>query len=160
SWRARGRTPGPCPTSAIAERAQLRLTRPFVDTPGGGCFRGKEGAETAEVAKAALRAPLLGARRGSPLDAIPGSTSFFELAHLPGDVRRFFHERFARYGRVWKSRFVYPVVFLIGEEANKSVLVTRRSELSFGLGYAQTAVKRIFEGSIMLQDGEAHDRTR
>ena len=51
-------------------------------------------------------------------------------------------------------------MFLVGDEANKSVLVTRRTELSFGLGYAQTAVRRIFEGSIMLQDGDAHDRTR
>jgi cytochrome P450 len=94
------------------------------------------------------------------LDGIPGSDSFTELGHLLRDARRFLHERFDEHGRVFKTRLFYPVVFLVGDEANKSVLVTRRAELSFGLGYAQTAVKRVFEGSIMLQDGAAHDRMR
>src|SRR5258707_7718547 len=94
------------------------------------------------------------------LAAIPGSTNPLELAHLLRDGTRFLHERFERHGRVWKTRLAYPVVFLIGEQANKSVLVTRRHELSFGLGYAQTAVQRIFEGSIMLQDGDDHTRMR
>ncbi len=70
------------------------------------------------------------------------------------------HERFDRHGRVFKTRLVFPAVVLVGDEANKSILVTRRTELSFGQGYARTAVKRVFEGSIMLQDGDAHDRTR
>jgi retinoid hydroxylase len=91
---------------------------------------------------------------------IPGSASPLELVHLLRDARRFFHERFDRHGRIWKTRLGYPVVFLIGEEANRTVLVTGRRELSFGLGYAQTAVDRIFEGSIMLQDGDAHQKTR
>ncbi len=99
-------------------------------------------------------------KRASPLDAIPGSDSYVELPRLLRDAALFLHERFDRYGRVFKTRLAYPVVFLIGEEANKSVLVTRRHELSFGLGYARTAVQRVFEGSIMLEDGDAHDRTR
>jgi cytochrome P450 len=102
----------------------------------------------------------LGRTRASPLDAIPGSDSYLELARLLRDAPLFLHERFDRHGRVFRTRLAYPVVFLIGEEANKSVLVTRRQELSFGLGYARTAVKRVFEGSIMLEDGDAHDRTR
>jgi cytochrome P450 len=91
---------------------------------------------------------------------VPGSDSVAELAHLLRDARRFLHERFERHGRVFKTRLFYPVVFLVGEEANRSILVTRRAELSFGMGYAQTAVRRVFEGSIMLQDGETHDRMR
>jgi cytochrome P450 len=102
----------------------------------------------------------LGALRGSPLDDIPGSGSIAELAHLLRDARRFLHERFERHGPIWKTRLAYSVVFLVGEQANKSILVTRRHEFAFGLGYAQTAVDRIFAGSIMLQDGDAHDRTR
>jgi cytochrome P450 len=96
----------------------------------------------------------------SPLADVPGSDSIAELAHLLRDARRFLLERFEEHGRVFKTRLVYPVVFLVGEDANKSILVTRRAELSFGMGYAKTAVRRIFEGSIMLQDGEAHGRTR
>src|SRR5258706_2733526 len=94
------------------------------------------------------------------LASIPGSGSPLELFRLLRGATRFLRERFERHGRIFRSRLAYPVVFLVGEEANKTVLVTRRNELSFGLGYAQTAVKRVFEGSIMLQDGEAHDRTR
>jgi cytochrome P450 len=112
------------------------------------------------MARTALRVPLLGAARRSPLDDVPGSNSILELVRLLRDARRFLHERFDRHGRIFRTRLAYPVVFVVGEEANKSVLVTRRAELSFGLGYAQTAVKRVFEGSIMLQDGEAHGRTR
>jgi retinoid hydroxylase len=98
--------------------------------------------------------------RKASLADIPGSDALAELVHLLRDGRRFLHERFERHGRVFKTRLLYPVVFLIGEEANKSVLVTRRAQLSFGMGYAQTAVKRVFEGSIMLEDGAAHDRSR
>jgi cytochrome P450 len=104
--------------------------------------------------------PALAGRRPSPLDDIPGSGSVVELAHLLRDARRFLHERFERHGRIWKTRLAYSVVFLIGEQANKSILVTRRREFAFGLGYAQTAVDRVFAGSIMLQDGDAHDRMR
>jgi retinoid hydroxylase len=101
-----------------------------------------------------------GRKKDSALARLPGSDSHLELAYLLRDATTFFHRRFERYGRVFKSRFVKPLVFLIGEEANKTVLVTRRAELAFGLGYAQTAVRHVFEGSIMLEDGEAHDRTR
>lgn len=94
------------------------------------------------------------------LASIPGSGSPVELYHLLRGATRFLHERFERHGRIFRTRLVYPVVFLVGEEANKTVLVTRRHELAFGRGYAQTAVRRVFEGSIMLQDGEAHDRMR
>jgi cytochrome P450 len=96
----------------------------------------------------------------SSLDSIPGSDSLLELPRLLRDAAVFLHERFERHGRVFRTRLAYPVVFLVGEEANKSILVTRRAELSFGLGYARTAVQRVFEGSIMLQDGDAHGRTR
>ncbi|HEY8040337.1 MAG TPA: cytochrome P450 [Polyangiaceae bacterium] len=98
--------------------------------------------------------------RDVTLDAIPGSDSLLELGRLLRDAPRFLHERFERHGRIFRTRLIYPVVFLVGEQANKSILVTRRHEFSFGLGYAQTAVDRVFAGSIMLQDGEAHDRTR
>lgn len=96
----------------------------------------------------------------SPLNSVPGSDDLFELVRMLRDPTGFFHERFERHGRLWKTRFVYPAVFAIGEEANKSILVTDRESYSFGRGYAVTAVKRVFEGSIMLQDGEAHRRTR
>jgi cytochrome P450 len=92
--------------------------------------------------------------------AVPGSDSPLELARLLRDAPRFLHERFERHGRVFKTRIVYPVVFLVGDQANKTILVTRRHDFAFGAGYAHTAVQRIFEGSIMLQDGEEHARTR
>ncbi|MEE2837184.1 MAG: cytochrome P450 [Myxococcota bacterium] len=94
------------------------------------------------------------------LAQIPGSDSFFELLALNRDPVRFFHERYDAHGQVFRTRFVYPVVFLIGAEANRSIMITNRSKFSFGRGYHQTSIRRVFDGSIMLQDGADHARTR
>lgn len=110
------------------------------------------------MTQSALRLPAFVAR--SSFFEIPGSDAYGELVHLLRDAPRFFHRRFERHGRVFKTRLVFPVVFLIGEQANKTMLVTERHDFSFGRGYQQTSVDRVFEGSIMLQDGAAHRRTR
>lgn len=107
----------------------------------------------------AERVPGIGASR-SPLAAIPGSDALSELVHLIRTPTQFFHERFEQYGRIFKTRLVYQVVFLIGHEANRSIMITKRHQFGFGAGYAQTPVERIFHNSIMLQDGEDHRRTR
>lgn len=98
--------------------------------------------------------------RRSPLSALPGSDSLDELYHLLRDPTRYFHARFARHGHVWRTRFIMPAVFAIGDEANRTILVTRRLDYSEGRGYHRTPVRWVFEGSIMLQDGEEHRRTR
>ena len=91
---------------------------------------------------------------------IPGRDRLDEIVHLLRDPMRFLHVRFERYGRVFRTRFVYPCVFVVGEAANRTLMITRRAEFSFGQGYARTSVRRIFENSIMLQDGEEHRRMR
>jgi cytochrome P450 len=92
--------------------------------------------------------------------ALPGSDHLAELYHLLRDPTAFLHERFARHGRVWKTRFITPAVFAVGEDANRSILVTRRAEFPQGKGYERTPVRWVFAGSIMLQDGDDHARTR
>lgn len=94
------------------------------------------------------------------LSAMPGSDSFYELVHLLRDPRKYFLDRFERHGYVWRSRILVPVVFLIGAEANKTIHVTRRSSFSYELGYGATHIRRIFEGSLMLLDGDAQQRAR
>jgi len=91
---------------------------------------------------------------------IPGSDSLLELMHLNKDPVRFFHQRYDAHGQVFRTRFIYPVVFMIGAEANRSIMITNRSKFSFGKGYHQTSIRRVFDGSIMLQDGADHARTR
>jgi cytochrome P450 len=112
------------------------------------------------VAALAERWPLLHAPRRGPLDAIPGSDSYLELYRLLRDTTGFFHERFDKHGPVFRSRFVQPVVFLVGAEANKTILVTRRLNFSYGLGYGHTGVRFVFEKSLMLMDGEEHQHAR
>ena len=63
--------------------------------------------------------------------AIPGSDGLDELYWLAKDAPGFFHERFERHGRVFKSRLVVPCVFVVGEEANRTILITRRADLSY-----------------------------
>lgn len=94
------------------------------------------------------------------LRGLPGSDSLLELGALLRDPPLFFLERFEKYGPVFRSRLVFPVVFLIGEEANKTMLITERAKFAMGLGYQKTAVDCIFHNSIMLQDGADHARTR
>ena len=98
--------------------------------------------------------------RERALKAIPGSDSLGELSALIRNPTGFFHERFAKHGRVFRTRLMVGNVFMIGAEANRTIMVTRRHEFGFGLGYEQTNVKNVFAGSIMLQDGEEHARTR
>lgn len=94
------------------------------------------------------------------LQRIPGDDSVLELPRLIQNPTGWFHTRFNKYGRIFRSRLMVGSVFLIGAEANRSIMVTRRDEFGFGKGYDQTNVKNVFEGSIMMQDGEAHARTR
>jgi retinoid hydroxylase len=92
--------------------------------------------------------------------SLPGSDRNLELVRLLRDPMGYLHRHFDRYGRVWKTRFVMPAVFAVGDEANRTILITGRADFSQGRGYARTPVRWVFEGSIMLQDGEEHARTR
>jgi cytochrome P450 len=97
---------------------------------------------------------------GRHLAHLPGSDSPRELLDLLRDPFRFLHERFERHGPVFRTRLALPFVFLIGEEANRTMMLTRRDVFAMGRGYQQTTVRSIFRGSIMLEDGDDHDRTR
>ena len=94
------------------------------------------------------------------LSALPGSAHPRELFAMRKDPLAFLHTRFAQHGHVFKSSLVLPCVFVVGERWNRTVLSTDRARFSFGQGYARTAVRHVFEGSIMLEDGEDHARTR
>jgi len=94
------------------------------------------------------------------LSAIPGSDSLLEIAHMVRDTRGFFHERYDQHGQVFKSRFLYRVVFLIGAHANESIMVTRRREFGFAKGYQQTNVSTLFANSMMVLEGKEHQRAR
>lgn len=103
------------------------------------------------------RAP---APRPPSLAALPGRARLDELYHLLRDPTGFLHARFDAHGPLWKTRFIAPAVFAIGDEANRTMLVTRRGDFPQGQGYARTPVRWVFKGSIMLQDGDAHATTR
>lgn len=98
--------------------------------------------------------------REQRLKGIPGDDNFFELTKMIKDPTGFLHQRFEKYGRVFRTRILVGGVFMIGAAANRAIMVTRRNEFGFGKGYETTNVKNVFEGSIMLQDGEDHARTR
>jgi cytochrome P450 len=91
---------------------------------------------------------------------IPGSGSLLELPRMLRDPTRFLEERYFRHGPVFRSRFVFPLVFFVGAEANRQILITRRDQLSHKEGYALSAFGRIFENSLVSEDGEAHAHDR
>jgi cytochrome P450 len=100
------------------------------------------------------------ARRLASFATLPGRARLDELYHLLRDPTGFLHARFAEHGHLWKTRFIMPAVFAIGDEANRTMLITRRADFPQGRGYARTPVRWVFKGSIMLQDGDEHGRTR
>ena len=91
---------------------------------------------------------------------IPGTSSLLEVVRLRLDPLGFLRERRARYGPVFRTTLVFPVVFLIGPEANRTLHVTRRALFSYRRGFAPTAFKQIFDGSLMTQDGDEHEHDR
>jgi len=91
---------------------------------------------------------------------VPGSDSYLELPRMLGNPIKFLTERYAAHGNVWKTRWMVNILFLVGPEANKLVHITRRTSFSYRLGYGETAFGRVFDGSLLLQDGEEHQRDR
>ncbi|HEX4622323.1 MAG TPA: cytochrome P450 [Myxococcaceae bacterium] len=97
---------------------------------------------------------------GDPLSHIPGSDSLLELPRMLSDPPRFLEERYARHGPLFRTRWVVPLVFAIGPEANKTIHVTQRTSFSYQQGYRDTAMKRIFAGSLLMEDGASHQHDR
>lgn len=100
------------------------------------------------------------AQRELGLKDLPGDDSFMELPRMIGHPTEWLHERFERYGRVFRTRILVGGVFMIGAEANRAIMVTRRDEFGYGKGYEQTNVNNVFKDSIMMMEGEEHARTR
>jgi cytochrome P450 len=83
-----------------------------------------------------------------------------ESIALASDPERFVRERYARYGPVFKSRiFGHPMVFMVGPEALRFVLLTERDTFASG-GAWPPALEALLGDSLMMQDGEEHDRNR
>jgi cytochrome P450 len=101
---------------------------------------------------------------GAPVNAsiahLPGSNSILELPRMLSDPLGFLQQRLSWHGPIFRSRFLFPVVFLIGPEANKTIHVTGRAAFSYRKGFAGTAFGRLFEGSLLLEDGETHEHDR
>lgn len=94
------------------------------------------------------------------LARIPGTDSVFDIARMTSDTISFLVSQHERFGRVSRARIVTPNVYLFGPEANRVVMVSRRHDFSYRLGYGRLAFARLFENSVLLQDGEEHARTR
>jgi cytochrome P450 len=91
---------------------------------------------------------------------IPGSDSLLELPRMLRDPIQFLRDRFAWHGPIFKTRWALPFVFLVGPDANKLVHVTSRATFSYLGGYKDLAFGRLFAGSLLLEDGETHQRDR
>jgi retinoid hydroxylase len=94
------------------------------------------------------------------LDQIPGSGSFLELPRMLRDPIGFLEQRHRLHGDIFKTRWVMPVVFLVGPKANKLIHVTQRERFSYEKSYGELAIGRMFERSLIVEDGEPHQRDR
>lgn len=88
------------------------------------------------------------------LEEIPGTDSITDLVEFIGKPFDFFHNRFNKYGEIFRARIGFPCVFLIGVDGNRTVHVTQRQKFSYEKGYGKLALGQIFERSLILLDGE------
>lgn len=88
------------------------------------------------------------------LDKIPGSTSHLELAKMIKNPIKYVHQRYNDHGRVFKTRMIFPAVWVLGADEMKKVFVTDRDAFSYEEGYGKLSFARIFEDSIITLDGE------
>lgn len=82
-----------------------------------------------------------------------------ETKELFKDEELFYWEHFKRYGPVFKSRiFGKNFAFLIGPDANRTILLEKADHLSTRLGWI--FLEPIFGKGLLLLDGEEHRATR
>lgn len=84
---------------------------------------------------------------------IPGSSSPTELVAMIKNPFRFMEERYLEHGPIFRSSVMYPVVWMIGPEANRFIMVNRREIFSYEGGYGQLAFARMFPRNILVMDG-------
>ena len=94
------------------------------------------------------------------LDRIPGSLNHRELYEMINNPWRYLHERYERYGEVFKTRLIFPAVWMLGPECNRTIFQTKRNSFSYEKGYGKLAFAHLFERSIILMDGEEAAETR
>ncbi|MCA9535266.1 MAG: cytochrome P450, partial [Myxococcales bacterium] len=92
--------------------------------------------------------------------AIPGTSSPLELRAMVQNPFAFFEERYLKYGPIFRSSLVYPVVWMMGAEANRAIMVTERDNFSYAGGYGQLAFGRLFKQNVLVMDGDEHLRAR
>jgi hypothetical protein len=63
--------------------------------------------------------------------AIPGTSSPLELRAMVQNPFAFFEERYLKHGPIFRSSLVYPVVWMMGAEANRTIMVSGRENFSY-----------------------------
>lgn len=94
------------------------------------------------------------------LEEIPGTDSLGDLLQFSTKPFDFFHERFNKYGEIFRAKIGFPCVFLIGNEGNRTIHVTQRTKFSYERAYMRLALGQIFAGSLIMLDGEEWKQKR
>ena len=82
--------------------------------------------------------------------AIPGTSSPLELRALVQNPFAFFEQRYLTHGPIFRSSLVYPVVWMMGAEANRAIMVTDRETFSYAGGYGQLAFGKLFKQNVQI----------
>ncbi len=74
------------------------------------------------------------------------------------DPLAFLQKRYARYGRIFKSRtYGYREITMLGPEANKFILHTHRDHFEWGGAQEIFFNRRLFRENLLLLDGDSHE---
>ncbi len=97
---------------------------------------------------------------GDILPGIPGSLNPVEIVEMIRTPYKYIHDRFDKHGHVFRSRIIYPIVWMVGVDCNRFMMVTRRHDFSYEKGYGKLAFAKLFPKSILLLDGDEAGHAR
>ena len=93
----------------------------------------------------------------------PGTTGFPLIGETLGfgsNPKRFVQQRWRSHGPIFRTHILgAPVIVMAGPEALRFVLITHRDHFTAREGWP-SGLQRLMTGSLMMRDGEEHQRTR
>lgn len=94
------------------------------------------------------------------MEALPGTNSPTDVLRLLRSPFEYLLDQGANFGPVSKTRLVTPIVWILGADELRSILIAKRASFSWERGYKSISFGQLFDRSIVTMDGEqaAHMR--
>lgn len=93
-------------------------------------------------------------RSDSLMKALPGTDSPTDVLRLLRTPFEYLLDQYENYGPISRTRLVTPMVWVLGNEELRTMLIQKRSAFSWERGYKSISFGQLFDRSIVTMDGE------